>query len=883
MRTKEGNSRMFGFVGFRTDKAAQLAVRHFNGTYIDTALISVELAKSFKDETLARPWSAHSEGSSAFERRQQQTTAKSKGTKGGHQFNVIDIKKQNQTVTEAIPKKKKQVKLLYESTLNNPKFQEFAQVMAPRHQSKTWANDDLPGTQNDTTIAPSLKTTKVKAQVHAVPNKKPGGAGMVVTKTHVTFADSDDEYEDMPSKPTEKATPASAAPKKEQSDGESDEKNEGEDAPTEAPEPAMSDLEWVRSRMRNTDLTDVDLDAEAVAETTGDNPHSDSASSSDEEPIVDAAIDEVVSDTKMAKPTMPAPETPPTFDNPGKVDTKAADYDPQEIIMETGRLFLRNLPYTCTEEDLRKRFEKFGPLAEVHMPIERDTKQPKGYAYILFVLPEHAWEAFRAMDTKFFQGRLLHVLPAKEKFTPKEFNALNPTLGEPLTSVKKQRELKKKATSKLDFNWNSLYMSQDAVLDSIAERLEVTKDEILDPSASNMAVRMALAETHILNETKAYLEEHGLVLDSLAKKERSETVILVKNIPHSTTEEELRDIFGKHGNLGRILLPPARTIAVVEFLEASEARSAFRFLAYRRFKDSVIYLEKAPVGLFKDKYNAKVHKKQKAASATAASATDSSRLDSSATTKSKGVDATATEASDIQGSADSNASDPVQGVTLFIKNLSFLTQDADFQELCGSIPGLRSAVIRMKPDPKHPGSQLSMGFGFAEYQTPQLAQRAIQALQGRVLDGHALEVKLTNHVTGDQSSSRRAKRAAAESATQGQGSTKLVIRNVAFEATKKELRELLSNYGQLKSIRLPSKMDGSHRGFAFAEFLTLQEAKRVKDTLNHTHLYGRHLVIEFAEKDTTDLEELRARSTKDYRAAVEDKRHSKRIKLNDEE
>ncbi|RKP38577.1 hypothetical protein BJ085DRAFT_19348, partial [Dimargaris cristalligena] len=752
MRTKEGNSRMFGFVGFRTDKAAQLAVRHFNGTYIDTALISVELAKSFKDETLARPWSAHSEGSSAFERRQQQTTAKSKGTKGGHQFNVIDIKKQNQTVTEAIPKKKKQVKLLYESTLNNPKFQEFAQVMAPRHQSKTWANDDLPGTQNDTTIAPSLKTTK-----------KPGGAGMVVTKTHVTFADSDDEYEDMPSKPTEKATPASAAPKKEQSDGESDEKNEGEDAPTEAPEPAMSDLEWMRSRMH----------------------------------------------------------------------TKAADYDPQEIIMETGRLFLRNLPYTCTEEDLRKRFEKFGPLAEVHMPIERDTKQPKGYAYILFVLPEHAWEAFRAMDTKFFQGRLLHVLPAKEKFTPKEFNALNPTLGEPLT----------------------LYMSQDAVLDSIAERLEVTKDEILDPSASNMAVRMALAETHILNETKAYLEEHGLVLDSLAKKERSETVILVKNIPHSTTEEELRDIFGKHGNLGRILLPPARTIAVVEFLEASEARSAFRFLAYRRFKDSVIYLEKAPVGLFKDKYNAKVHKKQKAASATAASATDSSRLDS----------------------------DPVQGVTLFIKNLSFLTQDADFQELCGSIPGLRSAVIRMKPDPKHPGSQLSMGFGFAEYQTPQLAQRAIQALQGRVLDGHALEVKLTNHVTGDQSSSRRAKRAAAESATQGQGSTKLVIRNVAFEATKKELRELLSNYGQLKSIRLPSKMDGSHRGFAFAEFLTLQEAKRVKDTLNHTHLYGRHLVIEFAEKDTTDLEELRARSTKDYRAAVEDKRHSKRIKLNDEE
>jgi len=37
----------------------------------------------------------------------------------------------------------------------------------------------------------------------------------------------------------------------------------------------------------------------------------------------------------------------------------------EETIAETGRLFVRNLPYVCTESDLRNTFNKFGPLAEV--------------------------------------------------------------------------------------------------------------------------------------------------------------------------------------------------------------------------------------------------------------------------------------------------------------------------------------------------------------------------------------------------------------------------------------------------------------------------------------------------------------------------------------
>lgn len=85
----------------------------------------------------------------------------------------------------------------------------------------------------------------------------------------------------------------------------------------------------------------------------------------------------------------------------------------ESTIMETGRLFIRNLAYTCTEEDLTTLFKKYGPLSEVHIPIEKETKKPKGFAYILYLLPEHALKAFLELDKSIFQGRILHVLPAR--------------------------------------------------------------------------------------------------------------------------------------------------------------------------------------------------------------------------------------------------------------------------------------------------------------------------------------------------------------------------------------------------------------------------------------------------------------------------------------
>jgi len=72
---------------------------------------------------------------------------------------------------------------------------------------------------------------------------------------------------------------------------------------------------------------------------------------------------------------------------------------------------------------------------------------------------------------------------------------------------------------------------------------------------------------------------------------------------------------------------------------------------------------------------------------------------------------------------------------------------------------------------------------------------------------------------------------------------KLLVKNLAFQATKNEITDLFKEFGSLKKVRLPKKMDGQHRGFAFVEFESMEEAALAKQALSSAHLYGRKLVI----------------------------------------
>ena len=52
-------------------------------------------------------------------------------------------------------------------------------------------------------------------------------------------------------------------------------------------------------------------------------------------------------------------------------------------------------------------------------------------------------------------------------------------------------------------------------------------------------------------------------------------------------------------------------------------------------------------------------------------------------------------------------------------------------------------------------------------------------------------------------------------------------------------------------MRIPSKYSGGHRGFAFIDYTTHEDALTAMNSLNATHMYGRRLNIEWAKDETT--------------------------------
>jgi multiple RNA-binding domain-containing protein 1 len=78
-------------------------------------------------------------------------------------------------------------------TKKDERLQEFLQVMQPRIKSKAWANED--GRIVDARPGAVQQQKKKTTNVIEVPNRKPGGNGMMVKKMHTKFDDGSDNEE----------------------------------------------------------------------------------------------------------------------------------------------------------------------------------------------------------------------------------------------------------------------------------------------------------------------------------------------------------------------------------------------------------------------------------------------------------------------------------------------------------------------------------------------------------------------------------------------------------------------------------------------------------------------------------------------------------------
>ncbi|KAH7293538.1 hypothetical protein KP509_28G030000 [Ceratopteris richardii] len=801
IRTSDGRSRQFGFVGYRSEEEASAAVNYFNRTFIDTSRLTCEIARPVGDH-ISRPWSRYSKGSSAYEKSHEVSNdAKSSVPRNEHGGLSVKADGKNDE--------------------NEPGFAEFLQAMQPRSKSKLWANDTLAADEQRAGM--SLERSNSRKEMRSSTDNAqrktkqfPSKDDIEELEVEVLHADHDTDSKIFPS---------------ESHNFDRDE--------------VLSDFDYLKQRTKENWSDDDDNDEKENSVNSGSESSSESENGS--------SLHNDADDNEILKKKMDSAHVITKNNDNQSFDVEEVLGDQQESIVETGRLFVRNLSYATREEDLCELFSKYGELSDVHLVLDKDTKLSKGFAFVLYMLPECAVRARNSLDMKIFQGRLIHVLPARSPPTVPAEDLGNKAKPLGSNQFKQEKEAQRKAAEANGNTqaWNSLFMRSDTVAENIARKFGMSKSELLNPEAEDLAVRLALGETQIIAETKKALRDEGVnveVLEDLASGKlenvkRSKHVILVKDLPYCTSHAELLAMFGKFGSIERIILPPTKTLALVIYLEPSEARAAMKGLAYRRFKYVPLYLEWAPeniLGTSKGQTKNAIR--------------DTPKIESNELKRAV-LEQQLTMPTNIETDHDLSESRSV-----FIKNLSFTTSEASLKKHLqknlkeGSVC---SVTIKMKKkgDEGKEGKLLSRGYGFAEFDSSETAQRACKQLQGTILEGHALVLQLSHTKASEAVSTHVVENK--------ENFTKLLVRNVAFEATKKDLQQLFSPFGQIKSLRLPKKYGGNHRGFAFVEFFTKQEAANAYKALASTHLYGRHLVIEKA-KENESLEELRARVAMQY-------------------
>ena len=78
-------------------------------------------------------------------------------------------------------------------------------------------------------------------------------------------------------------------------------------------------------------------------------------------------------------------------------------------------LFVGNMSFQTTADDLRALFEPFGQLARVHVATDRETGRARGFGFVEMTNPAEADKAVAALNGTELGGRALKINEAQPK------------------------------------------------------------------------------------------------------------------------------------------------------------------------------------------------------------------------------------------------------------------------------------------------------------------------------------------------------------------------------------------------------------------------------------------------------------------------------------
>ncbi|KAJ9674359.1 hypothetical protein PVL29_023734 [Vitis rotundifolia] len=361
-------------------------------------------------------------------------------------------------------------------------------------------------------------------------------------------------------------------------------------------------------------------------------------------------------------------------------------------VANTASLYVGDLDVNITDSQLYDLFIQAGQVLSVRVCRDLSTRRSLGYGYVNYSNPQ---DAARALD-------LLN-------FTP-----LN---GKPIRIMYSHRDpsIRKSGTANIFIKNLDKSIDNKALHDTFSAFGNILSCKIAtDPSGQSKGYGFVQfdneesAQNAIDKLNGMLINDKQVYVGQFLRKQERETAlnktkfnnVYVKNLSESTTEEDLKNIFGEFGTITSVVVMrdgdgKSKCFGFVNFENADDAAEAVEALNGKKFDEKEWYVGKA-----QKKYERELELK--------------GRFEQSM----------------------KEVVDKFQGVNLYIKNLDDSIGDDKLKELFSEFGTITSCKVMRDP------SGISRGSGFVAFSTSEEASRALAEMNGKMVVSKPLYVAL---------------------------------------------------------------------------------------------------------------------------------------------
>ncbi|XP_039012054.1 heterogeneous nuclear ribonucleoprotein Q-like [Hibiscus syriacus] len=231
-------------------------------------------------------------------------------------------------------------------------------------------------------------------------------------------------------------------------------------------------------------------------------------------------------------------------------------------------VFIGGLPKDTSEEDLRELCEPIGEIFEIRLIKDKESGESKGYSFVAFKTKEAAEKAVEELHSKEFRGKAIRCSFSETKnrlfignvpknLTEDEFRKAVESAGPGVENIELIKDPQNTSRNR-GFAFVLYYNNACA-----------------DYSRQKMASVNFKLEGN--NPTVTWADPKSTPENSAASQVKA---LYVKNIPDNTSTEKLKEVFQRHGEVTKVVMPPGkagkRDFGFIHYAERSSALKAVK-------------------------------------------------------------------------------------------------------------------------------------------------------------------------------------------------------------------------------------------------------------------------------------------------------------------